>query len=58
MKLTQWEAFKVVGEILNELGVKAEKFEDETGEEFKLGKADIVELVIDTVTKIGIEVLD
>jgi len=59
MALTSWEAVKVIGTTLTDMGTKGEKFEDEhPGESYKPNLSDIVELVTETLTNLGKEIMD
>ena len=59
MALTAWEALKVVGGIVSDLGAKAEVFEDENPEEkFKMTKDEVISLVVEVIKQIGVEVMD
>ena len=59
MALTGWEGLKVAGTVLKDLGEEGEKFEDENpGEKFKLSKGKVVDIVVNTLTDLGKEVMD
>ena len=59
MALTTYEAVKVVGMTLEDVGAKGEEFEDaHPGESYKPSVGDIVKYVTDTLTNMGKEVLD
>ena len=59
MALTAWEAMKVLGGTIEELGADAEAFEDANpGEKYKLSKGEIITKLTTVATKLGAEFLD
>ena len=59
MALTAWEAVKVLGRTVEELGTKGEDFEDNNPEEnYKPTVADITQLVVAIARDLGVEILD
>lgn len=59
MPLTAWEGLKVVGHTIENLGANAEEFEDNNPDQkFKLSKEEIVSMVVELATALGMEVLD
>ena len=59
MALTEWEALKVTGETLMKVGIEGEKFEDENpGEDYKPSRSDVLNWLIDTLKRLGIETAD
>jgi hypothetical protein len=58
MALTAWEAMKVIGEELHNLGAAAEKFEDETGEPYKITREQAIQIGLSIITKVGVEIMD
>jgi len=59
MALTGWEAAKVAGHLAVKLGETGEAFENgNPGENWKPSKGEIVDIVVDTLTELGQEVLD
>lgn len=59
MALTVWESVKVTGHAIAKLGEQGDKFEHENPEKkFKPTLNDISEVVIATVTELGVEIAD
>ena len=59
MALTAWEAIKVVGNVIEKLGLDGEAYEDANpGEKFKPDKSYLVELIVEAITNFGVEVMD
>jgi len=57
--LTKWEAVKVVGKGLQELGEKGEAFEEENpGANYVPSKGDIADMVLHVAQNLGVEFAD
>ena len=59
MALTAWEGLKIVGQTVEKIGVDGETFEEENpGEKFVPSRGYIIDLVVETLTALGKEVID
>jgi photosystem II stability/assembly factor-like uncharacterized protein len=58
-KLTGMEAVKVIGNAMVKVGKAGEAFEDANpGQTWKPSRAEIVELLIETISELGVEISD
>lgn len=59
MALTAWEGLKVAGNAMAKVGENGEKFEAENpGQNYKPSKAEIIDMVLEVLSEIGVEVSD